>query len=282
MKKGIFIQANKKQLLGAKIAKHAMETRGDAKELGIPVTIMDVEEIPQYMKYAGMTYKRGGEVRSNNSKDLQFFTLSRFAPPELMNYEGRALVIDPDIFALSSIAELFETDLRGNAIAACSKKDAWDSSVMILDCNKLKHWKMEDILEGLKSGSEDYRVWMQLREESVTPLIREWNSLDELSVDTKMLHTTIRLTQPWKTGLPIDFTINKMPKIFGIIPREPVHKFLGKYPTHYKPHPSKEIEYFFFELAHEALNSGAVTETEVQQEIAAGNIRPDFFEKLSK
>ena len=150
MKRGIFIQANNKQLLGAKIAKFALETRGQAKAHGIPVTIMNVEEMTEYMSYVGMTYKRGEETRTHDPNDLQFFTLSRFMPPELMHYEGKALVIDPDIFALSDIAELFEMDLKGSAIAACAKKDGWDTSVMLLDCTKLKQWSIKTILDGFK------------------------------------------------------------------------------------------------------------------------------------
>ena len=90
-----------------------------------------------------------------------------------------------------------------------------------------------------------------------------------------MLHTTNRLTQPWKTGLPIDFVINPMPKYFGIIPREPIHKLLGKYPTHYKPHPNKKIETFFFTLLKEAVTAGAVSKDEILESINSDNIRKD-------
>jgi hypothetical protein len=84
----------------------------------------------------------------------------------------------------------------------------------------------------------------------------------------------MRLTQPWKTGLPIDFTFNPVPKLWGIIPR-----FWVTHPTHYQPHPDKKIETFFFDLAREALKAGAVTVDEIKQGIAAGNLRKDFIEK---
>lgn len=275
MKKGIFIQANNKQLLGAKIAKFAMETRGKAQERGIPVTIMNVEENPTYMSYAGMTYKRGTETRTHDPNDLQFFTLSRFMPPELMNHEGRALVIDPDIFALADIGELFEMNLQGNAVAACPKKEHWDTSVMVLDCARLPHWNIKNILEGLKNGTEDYRAWMQLKKEKVTPLSRDWNSLDTLTPHTKMLHTTNRLTQPWKTGLPIDFTLGVVPKLFGIIPR-----FLVSRPTHYQKHPDKNIEHLFLTLTKEAMAAGVFSSEELDREIASHNIRSDLYTAL--
>lgn len=261
--------------MGAKIAKFAMETRGRAKENNISVTVMNVEDMPLYMKYAGISYRRGEETRIHDPNDLQFFTLSRFMPPELMNYEGKAVVIDPDIFALSDIQELFNTKLGEASIAACKRGEAWDTSVMLLDCKKLKHWDIEKIFEGLKNGTEDYRVWMQLKNESPVPLSRDWNSLDLLTEETKMLHTTKRLTQPWRTGLPIDFTPGTIPKLFGLIPR-----FWVNHPSHYQPHPDKNIESLFFDLLRGTLESGVLTENEVRHAIETGEVRKDILEKI--
>jgi hypothetical protein len=73
-----------------------------------------------------------------------------------------------------------------------------------------------------------------------------------------------------------------LPKLFGIIPREPIHTLLGKYPTHFKPHPDQAITDFFFTLAKHALADGAITEAEIREEIAAKNVRADFFTELAK
>ena len=68
-------------------------------------------------------------------------------PPELMGFKGRAIVVDPDIFALhkTNISELFDLDLGGYDLAACwrEQKKAWASSLMILDFAKLKHWILD-------------------------------------------------------------------------------------------------------------------------------------------
>ena len=45
--------------------------------------------------------------------DLQSFTPLRFLPPQLMGYQGRAVVIDPDIFATGDIWELLSRDMAG-------------------------------------------------------------------------------------------------------------------------------------------------------------------------
>jgi len=283
MERAVFIQANKKQLLGAKIAKFAMETHGGAKKHSIPVHIMNVEEYPWYMEHVGETYARGPEVRTHTPKDLQFFTLSRFHPPKEMSYSGRAVVIDPDIFACADIENLFTLLPQEAAIGACKKKDAWDTSVMLLNCEKLKHWDAQKLIENLVGGKDNYRTWMQLQEEeNVIEIPRTWNHLDTLTDETCMLHTTTRLTQPWKTGLPIDFTPGTPPKLFGIIPREPILKLRGKWPTHYLSHPDKNIESFILTLIKEALEANAITLEEIEEEIAAKNIREDMLTAIEK
>lgn len=277
-----FIQTNNKQLFGAKVAKFALERHSGGPH-SIAVEILNSDDIPVFKNFEGTEYRfKGNEMRTYRREDLQSFTLTRFMPPEHMRFEGRALVIDPDIFALADVRELLDRDMGGNAVRACRKKDAWDTSVMLLDCARLTHWKIEDMLERLSKKEADYDTLMTLKEEaSVGELKRVWNHLDTLTPETKMLHTTGRLTQPWKTGLPIDFTRNRMPKIFGIIPREPVHKLLGKYPSTYQPHPDKNIEKFFFDLVRDALQAGAISKKEIESEIRSGNIRKDFLSLLN-
>jgi len=202
----------------------------------------------------------------------------------LTGYEGKAVVIDPDIFAVKDLSPIFDMDMTGKSIAACRKKNHWDTSFMLMDCGKLTHWRIEDILKGLADKKLDYSIdVMSLKhepEDSILELPRIWNNLDTLTPETAAVHMTERMTQPWKTGLPIDFTRNPMPKVFGIIPREPIHKLLGKYPTHYQRHSDPKIEAFFFGLAREALKNGVITKDWVKKEVEAGHIRKDFWEKI--
>lgn len=121
---------------------------------------------------------------------------------------------------------------------------------------------------------------MLLTREKIEEIPGYWNSLDSLE-GAKVLHTTKRLTQPWKTGLKIDFTQKPLPKLFGVIPREPLYKVLGKYPTHYLPHPDKAIVDFFFTLAKSALKDGALSKEDIEREIEAKNVRPDMLEVLA-
>lgn len=273
---GAFIQANKKQLLGAKVAKYALLTRGGLKARNIPVTIMEVESVPAFQAFEGKPYRKGYAPFSL-SGDLQSFTLTRFMPPELMSYAGRALVIDPDIFALSNVTELFDMDMYGSAIAAC-RKNPWDTSVMVLNTVQLTHWKITEMLSDIANGKRTYEDIAQLRNEpegSVREIPRIWNNLDTLTPETKMIHTTGRLTQPWKTGLPIDFTFNPIPKLFGFIPRFWVH-----HPNRYQKHPNPDIETLFFTLLKEALEGGGLSEADIDEAITRKNVRPDAKEIL--
>ncbi len=276
-----FIQANDKQLLGAKLAKYAIER--NLKDKGsIAVEIINVDREPLFKAFAGKTYLRRGRVITYDPKDLQSFTLSRFLPPDRMGYEGMAIVIDPDIFTRVDLHALFDLGTDGKAIAACRKKDAWDSSVMLLDCARLKHWNVAAWLEKLARHELDYDEIMTLKldRDDVKEIPRVWNSLDVLNEDTKLLHTTDRLTQPWKTGLPIDFMRNSLPKILGLIPREPIHRLLGKYPMTYQKHPDSKIDDFFFALVRDAFREGAITRSEIEEEIRLGHLRPDFIKKI--
>ncbi len=276
----IFVHTNNKQKIGAALAKFAIE-RKLPKDSPIKVEILNVDSLPQFKTFAGKKYMRAGKELTYDPNDLQSFTLSRFMPPELMGYNGRSIVIDPDIFAIRDISPLMEMDFSGAPVAACRKKDSWDTSVMVMDNSQLKHWRIKDFLSALENKQVDYVEIMSLKiEPEVRELSRTWNNLDMLTPETKMLHTTNRITQPWSTGLPIDFTINPMPKIFGVIPREPIHKLLGKYPTKYLPHPDKKIETFFFSLVRDALKNGAISKEEIEQEIKANRMRKDIFFKI--
>lgn len=276
--KKIFIHTNDKQSVGAVLAKYAIE-RLLPQNSDITVEYINVDTIPAFKSFAGKSYLRAGVVSTYDPKDLQSFTLSRFMPPELIGYEGKAIVIDPDIFAIKDVSSLFELDMKGCAIACCEKKGHFDTSMMLLDCAKLRHWNIERLLSDLAEKKIDYVFdVMSLKHEpegSILPIPRIWNNLDILTLDTYFLHTTNRLTQPWKTGLPIDFTVNPLPKLFGIIPREPIHKLLGKYPTKYLPHPDTNIEKFFITLAKDGYKAGVLTKEYLQQEMSANHIRKD-------
>ena len=70
-----------------------------------------------------------------------------------MGYEGRAVLTDPDIFALADINLLLERDMGGAAVLArrmpadSRRPLHYASSVMLLDCARLTHWRWEEDFE---------------------------------------------------------------------------------------------------------------------------------------
>jgi len=267
-----FIQANSKQLLGAKIAKSCLELNSNIKAEIINVDTLD-------LGLNDLRYKRNGTWQTYKSNDLQSFTLVRFLPPSLLNFKGYALVIDPDIFALGSLDDFINeiSDLSFDIIA-CEKKQAYDSSVMVMNCANLRMLAWDKIIHELRSGSLDYldSMSLNLNDLKIASLDRRFNSLDYMDDSTVLLHTTNRLTQPWKTGLRIDFTRNS-PGFLGPIPRKPFLKLAGKWPSRYRPHPNRNIEKAFFALTKKALISGYIEENDIRGQILQGNVRKDFM-----
>lgn len=294
MKPCVFIQTNHKQILGAIVAEYALK-RNSANADKFDVRILHHKDYDYFLAREGQKYLREGHHRIWRNDDLQSFTLTRFMPPAEMGYEGRSLEIDPDIFAIGDVWELLDRDMKGKAILARplrGKKGAagyMATSVMLMDNAKLKHWRVEEQFNDMFNDVIDYGKWIGLKYEapnSIGLLEPEWNDLDKLTRDTKMLHTTLRRTQPWKTGLPVDHVprdnkpgvplsgplLRLKRKIFGD------YAFLGTY----KQHPDIRQEQLFFALLQECVDEGIVTAEMVKEQMAANHVRHDAFEVLER
>ena len=293
MKPTVFIHTNNKQMLGALVSRYSLRKRS-AHADKFDVKFIEVKDYPCMLAREGQPYLRDGEMRPWLNDDLQSFTPLRFAPPELMNYEGRAVIMDPDIFAIGDIWELLQRDMHNAAIVSRPKsgrkgrKGAYASSVMLLDCAKLRHWQFEkNFSEMFEPVSRDYMDWVSLKLEpsgSISALEDYWNDFDNLTQETRLLHNTKRKTQPWKTGLKIDY---RPADTFQLFP--PRHwfrrarralfgdyRFAGTYAAH--PDPAQET--FFFELVREALEQGDISESLLLDEIAQGHLRSDAMELI--
>jgi hypothetical protein len=197
----LFIHTNRKQLFGAKLGKYSF-VQGAGTSRAFDVRFIVVEELPEMQQFVGCEYLVSpSETRTYTFDDLQSFTLARFKPPELMGYQGRAIVIDPDIFALpgTDIGELFALDLAGADVACIKRPNGkWETSLMVLECAQLTSWKLADMVADLVSKKRTKQESMTFyRGERVTEIHGRWNSLDSLP-GANVLHTTNRLTQPWR------------------------------------------------------------------------------------
>jgi hypothetical protein len=291
----VFIHVNHKQILGAHVGEQSIRHFSKNNEK-FDVKFIETKDHDFMLANEGEFFLRNGVKRKWRMNDLQSFTPLRFMPPELMNYRGRAVVIDPDVFAASDVWDLLSMDMKGKAILCRPRgrntknmHGPLASSVMLLDCAKLKHWKVEEQFNEMFEGDRDYKKWITLMYEdraTIGHLDNCWNDLDVLNQRTKMLHTTKRWTQPWKAGLPIDFVpadkFDAFPplgwalyfrrKIFGD------YSFLGNY----KSHPDKNQEDFFFGLLKECLDKGTVTNEMVQHEMLNDHVRKDAVKVVSR
>lgn len=280
MKNTVFIHTNGKQLAGAIVSAHSLK-RNSASPDAFEVKIIRQEDFDFFRQFEGRKFKRAGGWRTWKNDDLQSFTPTRFMPPELMGYRGRAVVIDPDVFAVGDVNELLTRDMGGKAVMARrrpghnGREDYIASSVMLLDCAKLTHWNVRRQFEDLFAGRLDYDDWIVLaneQRESIGFLEDEWNDFDRLTAKTKLIHNTKRRTQPWKTGLPIDFT-NRIPLISRLLPENGI-RLWGRY----KRHPDPRQEALFFSLLRECLDRGVISEQQIRDEMQANHLRHDALE----
>jgi hypothetical protein len=274
----VFIQANERQMLGARISAYSFSRNSRAPD-SFDVRIINIRDFPKLMR-PGQSILRAGVIREWDPDDLQSFTPLRFAPPSLMGFEGRALVTDPDCFAVGDVAELLGRDMGGKAILAAPRPgrtpDFMATSVMLLDCARLTHWRFDQLLNDLFARKFDYYEWMQLRLEgrsTIGFLEREWNDFDTLRPGTRILHTTRRRTQPWKTGLPVDYTLHERGR-WDFLRRLVARR--------YRPHPDRKQEAFVYALLAEMVDRGLVTKDELVAEMAADHIRHDSLELIDR
>ena len=276
----VFIQANARQMLGAKISAQSYRKASNRPD-SFDVKIMDAAKFPRLMR-PGQSILRAGHVRDWDPDDLQSFTPLRFAPPHLMKFQGKAVVTDPDCFGVGDVAELFGRDMGGKAIMAVPRpghnrrNDYIATSVMLLDCARLKHWDFDQDLDDLFAHRFDYIDWIELKREkpeTIGFLEPEWNDFDRLTPKTKILHTTKRRTQPWKAGLPIDYTLRE---------RGPFD-FLRRWKRrNYEAHPDPNQEALVYSLLADLVDRGDVTKQELVKEMAANHVRHDSLELVDR
>ena len=152
LKYTVFIHVNHKQWLGAVVGKYALEKHSSHTDK-FDVQFIEVKDQPFLHAREGQLYLRDGDQRRWLNNDLQSFTPLRFMPPELMGYTGRAVVIDPDVFAVADVWELLNRELQGSAMMCRAKsgnkgkRGALASSVMLLDSD-----------QGSQYAAADYRA----------------------------------------------------------------------------------------------------------------------------
>ena len=179
----VFIQTNERQLLGSLVSAYSLK-RNSADPDAFDVEIMHTRDYPFLKAREGQEFLRGGTRRVWRMDDLQSFTPLRFMPPKLMGYQGRAVVIDPDIFAVGDINDLLNRDMQGAAVMGRRRSEKEEksyqiaTSVMLMDCTRLEHWQPEVAFDEMFRFERDYKDWIVLADEpaeNLGVLENEWN-----------------------------------------------------------------------------------------------------------
>lgn len=291
----VFIHTNDQQIVGAYTAMYSMK-KASAHPEAFDVKLIRLEETPHLLKRQGQHYLRKGKNAVWLNEDLQSFSPLRRMVPQLMNFQGRAVVTDPDVFAIGDIYDLLTMDMHGKATLCRNVSEGYKSnghkfyasSVMLLDCAKLLHWRWDEDIDRMFACELDYGPWMGLHTEdpvTIGEISEDWNSFDKLTPSTKLLHTTERLTQPWKTGLPIDFDQTTKPRsqqsALGLWKRIARKVSLGNWgetlaeAPRYQSHPDPAQEKLFFILLKGAVEEGYLDRELLWDSIQKKNVRPD-------
>jgi hypothetical protein len=302
MKPVVFIHTNDKQLLGAKVAAYLLKARSRSADHFLVETLR-LEDTPHLYRREGQTYLRKGRLATWRNDDLQSFSPLRMKVPQAMSFRGRALVIDPDVFAVGDVYELLARPMEGRAILARKVAGGYRdngqlfyaSSVMLLDCARLTHWQWDRQIDDMFAKTLDYGPWISLRLEdpaTIGPLEEDWNHFDTLAEHTKLLHNTERSTQPWKTGLPVDYDTTShgpRPGRFGRLRSRlrgmlatPLSASESGSPPRYLSHPDHAQERYFLKAVRECLSAGVFDERFLREEMQNNHVRHDLLERIGE
>jgi hypothetical protein len=175
MKPCVFIHTGRKQLLPALVARYSLQ-RGSRHADAFEVRFLAADDHSFLRERDGQPFLWQGERRVWHYADPQSFAPLRFMPPQSMGYEGRAIVLDPDIFAVGDIWDLLSCDMLGRGILArprfmtMTPGGALWSSVMLLDCARLTHWCCAADFAELFAFKRDYAAWYALQLEPFASL----------------------------------------------------------------------------------------------------------------
>jgi len=290
----VVIHTNDQQMIAALVGAHSLKSRSRSPDR-FDVRILRLEDTPALCKRDGQKFIWWEGLKPNvwRRRDLQSFQPLRRMVPAMLNFRGRALVIDPDVFAVGDVWELLSREMDDRAILCCQKAE-WregrrlnSSAVMLLDCERLTHWRWEEELEELFALKRELGAYLALLDEApqrIGHLEDEWNHCDTLTPQTKLLHITRIETQPWKTGLLADHQRHAPPPIASRETLKRLARRILRGPPRQTPvhqaHPDSRQEKLFFTMLKECLDYGTITPRMVRKAMRKNYLRRDALTLL--
>jgi len=287
MKLKVFLFCNPGLSLAALVSRYSiLRNTRHAKEFEIE--LLNEQDFGLLRTFDDTKILWGGKLRRWRYDSDLSFTLLRLIPPQLMNYQGRAAVIEADTLVLGDIYDLLTKDMSDFDGLTCPieavnpKFVSHQGSVMLLDCNKVR-WDLKSLFDGLVRREYDYLDLMRLKlERKFGSFEKEWNHFDTLTDQTKILHYTDHSTQPWRTGLRSGKSYRRG---FGFRPIKKVLKLLrfpdklrGLQTKYYPENPIPRQRDLWFRYLKESLDRGIISEAILREAIHDGHLRKDVFE----
>jgi hypothetical protein len=276
----IFIQTNPQQELAAKVSMYSFIKFGFNN-----VELLKLHDVEVLKKNFGKKYYRNGQLVTFDPNDLQSFTFLRFLPPKLIDNDF-CLIIDPDVFAISNPASITDYMSLSDFKIFCTEKNLkYRSEVMLINCkNNFKLWDFDKIIEEIFLKKLDYNELINLDfldKKKIGLLPSSFNTIDQINKDTILLHTSNRITQPWKEGLDVDFTINTSKYVYlkNLIKKMIGLNHNGKFfEKKYRPHPNTDVNSFIQKIFLDAYKNNYFNEEELKYSLR-NNYISDIFSK---
>lgn len=202
------------------------------------------------------TQKRKGGTR---------FGFVRFIVPSLCGYQGTGIYMDADQLVLADVVELAAQLQQPHAIGIVRNIEGTfagepvaprnETSVMVLDCARLKDWDPETMFDPVvpntaEPGPGQIRYKDFIRLAWVDPALIQaidprWNHYNMVRDDTRLIHFSHVREQPWK---------------------RPQHPMTAQWE----------------EWLHEAMTAGFVHRADIVKAVALGRIHPHFLRHALK
>ncbi len=130
----------------------------------------------------------------------------RYFIPEVLGFKGRAIYLDAHSLCFGDVAELFDLDMKGVGVLAKPMEGGFarDTHVMLFDCEKLKHWKVEEWIKAIDKKPVLLRDYVGVTPNSpfakdFADLPEEWNVTDRMKPGAKILNYHNPFNVPWRS-----------------------------------------------------------------------------------
>ena len=276
----VLIQSNKFQKIAAEVARYSFIKQGISD-----VEIINLEEHDILVKNFGKKYLRNGKLITFDNNDLQSFTLLRFIPTKLQ-INDFCLIVDPDIFAIKNPMSEMNKILDTKTDIYCTKINGkLRTEVMILNL-KNNIWHFDSLIDDLFSKRIDYSDLINLKfinDKKIKIIDNKFNDHDKINENTILLHTSNRLTQPWKEGLEINFK-NHYSKLYVI--KNYIRFIIGKkydekiISNKFLRHPDEKIIKIVKNLFEEAYKNNFININKIKSALFNKSISQKFFNSL--